>query len=145
MAREEWKNDIEDGLKRERWTLFGPHRIVKVTPIFNQISPTARGYICMENVLTNKTPAEIGRLLGVARKFDDGVRIYALQRLPSPSEISYELTAQFPDGLVFDPVMHSPDYPPGSAHVHQWQLKVDIPARLLVELKPDDRYPRPSR
>ena len=142
MAREEWQQDIQEGLKRERWSLTGAFRIVKVTPLSNGFSSAVSGYICLENTLISKTPAQIGAALGVRGKFDSGIRVYRLLRLPLSFEVDYELTADFPDGQAYNPAMHSSDYPPGSPKVHQWQLKGEIPAAHLLDLLPAELYPR---
>lgn len=143
MAREEWMNDIQEGIRRERWSLIGPNRIVKVVALGSPSLSAVRGYICTESVLMEKTPAQIGKMLGAkTASFDAGVKVYRLTRLPMASEFQYELTTKYPDGLFYNPIMHDSDYLPGAPSVHQWCLTSEIPAQLLRELKRGECYPR---
>ncbi len=71
----------------------------------------------------------------------NGCRIYRFKRLPLSEEVEYELTAKYPDGLVFNPVMHSDKYPPGSNAVHQWRLVAEVPVEHLLDLAPAAKYP----
>ena len=142
MARNpDWQREMREALRREDWALTGPRRIVKVVPLSYRLMPAVSGYVCLEKVLVGKTPAELGQLLGALHKFDHGVRVYRLTRLPLSSEVNYELSAKHPDGLAYNPATAHPDYPPGAAYVHQWQLLADIPAEVILELKPGQRYP----
>lgn len=142
MARDEdWQHEVRDALRREDWALNGPKRVVKVVPLSYRPASTATLYICLEKVLVGKTPPQIGELLGAKTKFNAGVRVYRLLRLPLSHEVEYDLTAKYPAGLAYNPAMHDAEYPPGAEHVHQWVLLADLPAKMIVELQPTQTYP----
>ena len=142
MARDgDWQHEAREAMRREDWALNGPKRVVKVVPLAYTPAQAVSGYVCLEKVLVGKTPAELGALLGARAKFDQGVRVYRLLRLPLSNEVEYELTARHPGGLVYNPALADPAYPPGAEHVHQWQVLSDIPVAVILELKPAQRYP----
>jgi hypothetical protein len=77
--------------------------------------------------------------------YTNGARIYHLRRLPQTSEYDYELTAEFPGGLAYNPASSDPSYPPGSRKIHQWKIKdgVQIPvdSTNFLDLKPAQTFP----
>jgi predicted methyltransferase len=147
MARmADWQRDMQDAVRREMWTLKGPTQVVKVVPGGGAAATTLGGYITLGKFLLNKTPAQIETALGLPAKYlASGARVYHFTRLPHVSEYEYELTAEFPDGLAFNPAHSNPAYPPGSRSIHQWRIKpgVQIPvdARNFLDLKPGQIFP----
>lgn len=66
--------------------------------------------------------------------------VLALQSVPGPSQIDYELTTNFPDGLA-PSVLSDPDYPPfKKRHVQQWRLRVPMRVSFVRRLGPTDSY-----
>ena len=143
MARDqEWRNDVRGALRHEGWSLHGPMRIVKVVSAGRPVASALKGFVCLEKSLLGKTPAAIEGLLGLPPgAFHAGCRIYRLTRLPMQSEVDYELTAAFPNGLAYNAAVHDPSYLPGSRSIHQWRLLVDVPAQHLLDLAPGQTYP----
>ena len=97
-------------------------------------------FVTLERFLLGNTPEDIEKSLGL--KLDSlrpGRVVFALQRQPGPSEVDYELTAAYPDGVAF-PVLSHRDYPPGDEHIQQWRLKVTIPGVFLCVLTPGTPY-----
>jgi hypothetical protein len=142
MARQEaWEQEMHDALRHEGWALYGPNRIVKVTPIGRPVAQALRGFVCLEKVLFGKTPYGIEGVLGLPPgSLLFGCRVYRFLRLPMTSEVEYELTAKHPDGLAFNPASSNPMYPPGSPAAHQWRLLVDVPVERLLDLPTSSRY-----
>ena len=142
MARpDSWQGEIRDATRREPWALYGPNRVVKVVPLGRPLAAVAAGYVCLEKSLVGKTPQDIETSLGIKfRSLKFGCRIYRLTRLPTITDFDYELTADRPDGLAFNQVMHSGMYPPGDSAIHQWRLRIDIPAAHLADLMPGQKY-----
>jgi hypothetical protein len=159
MTREsDWQQEIRFGLRGEDWALVGPKRIVKVLPIHpSRIDPwVLHGYITLEMWLHLQTPAQIGRKLGLPPgALDLGCTVFGFKRLPSAWEYEYELTAFYPNGLVFDPAdleearselkiaRHGGNvraWPPGSRFVHQWRLKADLPSERICDVRPGELY-----
>ena len=147
MARQEdWKQEAQDAVRRENWSLAGPNRIVKVVPLKRPQLREAAGYITTGNFLVGKLPSQIERSLGLPLNYlCMGARIYRFLRLPMASEYEYELTAKFPDGLAFNAAHSNPSYPPGSDKIHQWRIKegcqIPIDQRTALDLPPGQRFP----
>ena len=143
MARRpDWSREIDENVRREAWTVRGPSRLVKVTELHSISRRQTAGFVTQEKFLVGKTPWEIRDFLGLRRdEYQNGCRVHALLRLPNPSEFTYELTAQYPDGWAYVPWLHDEHYPPGSASAHQWRLIAAIPCEHIVDLGPLDRYP----
>ena len=136
----DWKSEISEGLRREDWALRGPKSIVKVLPL-DRDSTTLGGYITLGKYLLGKTPREIEVALGLPSGYlSSGARVCRLKRLPRRHEYEYELTAQFPGGLAFNPAHSDPRYAPGNRAIHQWRIKdgAEIPAdqASILELHP---------
>jgi hypothetical protein len=146
MARmNEWQREAYEAVRREVWSLRGPNQIVKVLPAGGTAASTLGGYITLGRFLLNKTPRQIGTALGLpSGHLALGARIYRFTRLPQASEYEYELTAEFPDGLAYDPAHSNPSYLPGSRTIHQWRInpgfRVPVdPTHFL--LKPGQAFP----
>jgi len=144
--RTEWQRDIDDGIRKENWSLTGPNRIVKVVPLTMGPATSLGGYITVGRFLINKTPREIERDLGLNQNFLlSGARIYRFTRLPMTHEYDYELTALHPGGLAFNPAHSDPSYPPGSPVIHQWRIKpgvmIPVDGNRVLDLRPQDRFP----
>src|SRR5580698_2294499 len=158
---ERWQMDIQDGLRKENWSLNGPNRIVKVKRIAERDSTAAGGYITTEQFLFAKTPDRIEKALGLKPGFlQRGCTVFRFLRLPTASEYEYELTALYPDGLAFNPADLEeaniqfekqpsiratgvvPGYPPGCRFVHQWRLKdnLALPVTRICDLLPGQTY-----
>ncbi len=142
----DWQREAHEAVRRELWSLRGPNAILKVVPAGSAVLPARGGYIAVGKYLVNKTPAQIVAALGLkAKEFAKGARIYRFTRLPLTSEYEYELTAEFPGGLVYNPASSDPNYPPGSRKIHQWRIKegVQIPVDLtnFLELTPGQVFP----
>jgi hypothetical protein len=136
--------EMRDAIRREPFVQGGLNQLVKVLPLLNDdVTRTQRvsGYVTLERFLLGRTPSEIESALGLKlSSLRSGCRVFALHRQPGPSEIDYELTTEYPDGVAFT-VLSNPDYPPGDKRfIHQWRLKVAIAATLLQILKPGARY-----
>jgi hypothetical protein len=141
----DWQRDIREGVRRENWSLNGPNRIVKVLP-FGGAATALGGYITVGRFLLGKTPQQIEQALGLQHGYlAGGARIYRFSRLPLASECEYELTAQYPGGLAYNPAHSSPAYPPGSFSVHQWRIKdgiqIPVDSRHFLDLAPGTVFP----
>jgi hypothetical protein len=145
MARaQDWEQDIRDGRLRESWALKGPNRLVKVKP-YGTLATAVGGYVTLGCYLVGMKPAEIGRALGLPDDFlRNGATIFCLTRLPVTSEYEYELTARYPDGESYNPIVRDPRYRPGAAHIHQWQIKdsvvIPVDSRHVFNLRPRERF-----
>jgi hypothetical protein len=142
----EWQQDIHDGLRREGWALRGPNMIVKVVPRGGPAEAYKAGYITLGKYLRNKTPHQIEKDLGLKDgELDNGARIYRFTRLPMQHEYTYELTADHPGGLKFNPAHGDPRYKPGNRIIHQWEIKKGMPIPVdsqdFVELRPGQLLP----
>jgi hypothetical protein len=147
MGSHEWQREMQDAVRHEAWSLSGATRVVKVVPcdvarpLAEMTTVRLTGYVCQEIVLLGQRPEDIEGRLGLrVGSCAKGCRIFRFERLPNPSEVAYELTAEFPDGLAFGPLSNRL-YPPGSRAVHQWRLLAEVPARPLLDLAPGTRYP----
>lgn len=154
MGRNDWEKEIDLALRKEGWSLIGPNRLVKVVRLLpvgaENMSMTdalggVGGYVTQAKFLAGLTCSEIEEALGLERgSLTFGAVIHTLARLPAPTEYTYELTAEYPDGMVYNPAMSNEDYPPGSRTIHQWVIRDDVaipvcPERL-VRLEPGRRF-----
>ena len=149
-----YKLEIQNAMRREKWTLQGPNRVVKVVkllpggvnPIGGNAGPSKQGgYITTASSLRNMMPAQIEKALGLpAGELGSGAVIYKFLRLPQPSEVTYELTADHPGGQKFTSMSH-PSYPPGSAQIHQWRIDpphdVPVDTKNPIVLMPGQKFP----
>ena len=137
MARtNEWEKEIQDALRKEHWSLTGPKQIVKVLAGLNRSESEIGGYITVGSSILGLPPARLAAALGLpASDFVHGATVFKLARLPNISEYEYELTANYPDGLAYNPALHDPRYQPGSAKIHQWRIKRGI----LIPVRPGSR------
>jgi hypothetical protein len=147
MARmNDWQQEAREAVRREMWSLRGPNQVVKVLASGGTLASTLGGYITLGRFLLNKTPAQIETALGLRPGYlAMGARIYHFSRLPQVSEYEYELTAEFPGGLAYNPAGANSSYPPGNRTIHQWRIKpgVQIPvdSRNFLDLKPGQVFP----
>ena len=97
---------------------------MKVCPAELPLERELGGYFTLGKHLVGKTPDAIEKDLGLPRGFlEHGARLYKFSRLPQTTEYEYELTAEYPDGLVDrGPFPRKIYYPPGSPKVHQWRI-----------------------
>jgi hypothetical protein len=142
----EWQREAQDAVRREMWSLRGPNQIVKVVQAGGTVASTLGGYITLGKFLLNKTPAQIETALGLTPLYlAAGARIYHFTRLPNVSEYEYELTANFPDGLAYNPAYSKPEYPPGDRKIHQWRIKrgtqIPVDSKNFLDLKPGQVFP----
>lgn len=146
MARmQDWQRDIQQGVRRENWSLSGPNCVVKVLP-GGTAAAVLGGYITVGRFLLAKTPQQIEIALGLAPAYlSRGARIYRFTRLPLAHEYEYELTALYPGGLAFNPAHGDPNYGPGDRAIHQWRIKpgilIPVEQRDFLELGPTQRFP----
>jgi len=148
------QREMRDAVRREPFVQGGVSQLVKVVSISDV--PASRlnnahyvfpvtGFVTLERFLLGDTPEQIEQNLGVRHhQLHAGCLVFGLQRQPGPTEIDYELTAEYPDGVAFT-VLSSQDYPPGDTRIHQWRLLVSIPGVLLCRLTPGMRYQSSAR
>ena len=143
MARQhDWHHEMQDAIRHEAWSLIGPRRIVKVVPASRPATDALKGFVCLEKSLLGKAPPAIEIALGLPPGFlRGGCRVFRFKRLPMTTEVEYELSAKYPNGLAFNPAMHDPAFAPGSPSIHQWRLLVDVPVEHLLDLAPFEKYP----
>lgn len=137
------QREMRDAVRLEPFVLGGQNRLVKVIaiPVDGRVPPTVAGFVTQERFLLGKTPAQIEEALGVkVNSLVSGCLVLALQSVPGPSQIEYELTTNLPDGLA-PSVLSDPDYPPfKKRYVHQWRLRVPMRASFVCQLGPADSY-----
>jgi len=148
------QREMKDAVRREPFVQGGVSQLVKVVSIRDVPASTLNnahyvfpvtGFVTLERFLLGDTPGQIEQKLGLRHnQLRAGCLVFGLQRQPGPSEIDYELTAEYPDGVAFT-ILSSEDYPPGDRRIHQWRLRVTIPGVLLCRLTPDMRYQSSSR
>ena len=142
----DWQREVHEAVRREIWSLRGPNQIVKVLASGGTAASMLGGYITLGRFLLNKTPAQMELALGLPRRYlASGARIYRFVRLPQSSEYEYELTAEFPGGLAYNPAFSNPSYPPGSRTIHQWRIKpgvhIPVDSTSFLDLKPGHVFP----
>ena len=144
MARNnqaEVQREIQDALRLEPFFQGGNSRLVKVLSIRDGIPKTVRGFVTQERFILGLTPREIEQALGL--KVDSlllGCRVFKLAKPPGPSQVVYELTTKYPDGLACT-VMSDRAYPPSDKlYIHQWRLLAEMPAILLQQLAVNTPY-----
>lgn len=126
----DWQKDVHEGLRRENWSLNGPTRIVKVVAAGTRAGFDAKtkawrglGYLTVGKYLVGRTPKEIEASLGLRiGSMNSGAWIYKITQIPLAAQYEYELTAEFPDGLAYNPAHASSLYPPGARWAHQWRV-----------------------
>src|SRR5262245_61317950 len=141
---DDWQREAREAVRREGWTLKGPNQVVKVLPAGTPASALG-GYITLGRFLLNKTPDKIQTALGLPIGYlVAGARIYRFIRLPQSSEYEYELNAEFPGGLAFNPAHSDPSYPPGDRAILQWRIKpgvlIPVDIKNFLELKPGQTF-----
>src|SRR5215471_20008553 len=142
------EREMRDAVRLEPFALSGLNRLVKVIaiPADGDIPSTVSGYVTQERFILGKTPMQIQKALGVeVGSLVPGCIVLALQTVPGPSQIDYELTTNLPGGLAPSP-LSDPKYPPfAKKYVHQWRLRVLIRAAFVCRLGPSDQYKGVSR
>jgi hypothetical protein len=142
----DWQREMHDGVRREKWSLRGPDLVVKVIGDPNATATALGGYITVGSSLVGKTPAEIEVALGLPdQHLAKGCAVFRFKRLPMAPEYDYELTAEYPGGLAYNPAHFDERYKPGSGAIHQWCIKPGViipvdPVRVL-RLKPGQPFP----
>lgn len=170
MREPSWKQEIREALRRPdpstAWSLEGPNRLVKVVEMERVINcpPIARlrGYVTQERYLFGKTPRDIEIALGLKPNILlRGCRVFRLRKLPGSKEYTDEGTADLPGGMAFiaedafeaeakfekenqksyDRSLYARGYyPPGSSLIPQWNVTIEIPVSLILDLLPMFRY-----
>jgi hypothetical protein len=145
MPESDWKKEIRNGTRKEKWTLTGANRVVKVVPLDRSPQDTAGGYITIARLLNGLTPEGLEKNLGLPVGFlKSGARIYRFTRLPQQSEYDYELTAKYPDGLAYNPAHGDERYGPGSNKIHQWRIhegvKIPVDEKSAISLAPKQKF-----
>lgn len=140
MARDD-DREIRDAMRVEPFFLGGFNRLIKVLPVRDGIPKTVSGYVTQERFILGLTSAEIEQVLGLrVDSLQLGCRVFKLVRQPGPSQVVYELTTKYPDGLAYT-AMSNQDFPPSSkSYIHQWRLTTDIPVTLVCQLAPSTPY-----
>lgn len=147
MARmSEWQTEAQQAVRKESWGLCGPNQIVKVVPAGRGAAAALDGYFTLAKFLFNKTPEQIEAALGLeVGSLKNGARVYRFTRLPQSSEYEYELTAEYPDGLAYNPAWSDERYPPGSREIHQWRIRkgcaIPVDPRNILDLMPGQPFP----
>jgi hypothetical protein len=143
---EDDEREMREALRLEPFVLGGVNQLVKVLPLSEGVRPTVSGYVTQERFLLGRTAADIERALGLPfGSLRSGCRVLRLQRQPGPSEVVYELTTKYPDGLAHT-ALSDRRYPSANkGFIHQWRLTKRFPATLLCQLSPDMRYTISSR
>jgi len=138
--------EIRDALRQDAFALGGLNQLVKVLPLAGPLPKSLSGYVTLERYLLGLKPSQIAAALGLpAEDYTSGCRVFGFNRQPGPSEYTYELTTQYPEGLAYGPLSH-PQYPPGTKKgVHQFKLRVKIAVTLLKTLGPNDAYTASNR
>ncbi|MCF7699943.1 hypothetical protein [Loktanella sp. M215] len=131
MAREDYNKEIDIEMRRERWCLVGPSRLVKVQAAEVACGPRlpvgrtgmgVDGYFTVAQFIKGMDALEIRAALGLhSDSMTGGAVIYSFLRLPNPTEYVYELTADKLDGLEYTSISN-PNYLPGSRKIHQWRI-----------------------
>jgi len=139
----EVEREIRDALRLEPFFAPGVNPLIKVLEIGKGF-PSARGvegYVTLERYIVGLRPNEIEGVLGMEGKsLSQGCRVFRLSRRPGPSQVAYELTTKYPDGLAYT-TSSDPKYPASSVgYVHQWRLLTKIPVVFLTHLSPDEPY-----
>lgn len=142
----EWQQDMHEAVRREPWSLRGPNQIVKILPGGGSTAAQLGGYITVGKSLLGKTPQQIEQALGLPPGFLlNGARVYRFTRLPLVQEYEYELTADHPGGLAFNPAHSNLSYPPGSRKIHQWRIKpgvyIPVDSSNFLDLRPGQPFP----
>jgi hypothetical protein len=105
----------------------------------------ARGFILIVFAIVGQPPMGIAYATGLpTRHYVDGAWIYKPTRKPAESEVQYELTAKYPDGVAYQEGWSSPDYPPGDDTRHQWTIRKGPSLSVLPDhhdLKPGQIFP----
>jgi hypothetical protein len=142
----DWQREAFEAVRREMWSLRGPSQIVKVVPSGGNAASQLGGYLTLGRFLLGKTPQQIEAALGLRPgSLAGGAKVYRFTRLPMMFEFEYDLTADNPGGLAYNPSYSDPNYPPGSRSIHQWTIKpgVQIPVDSgnFLDLKPGQKFP----
>jgi hypothetical protein len=141
MSRDDIQREMREALRIEPFFQGGVNRLVKVLPLRGPLPTTIGGFVTQERFLLGLTPQQIEEALGLERKsLLPGCRVFRLTRPPGPSEVEYELTTKYPDGIAHTS-MSSDKYPASNKnHIHQWRLTTQLPITLVRQLPPDTPY-----
>ena len=146
FTRRAIEKEIRDALRQDAFALGGVNQLVKVLPVAAPIPTSLGGYVTLERFILGRTPAEIAAALGLpADDYAAGCNVFGFNRQPGPSEYTYELTTEYPEGLAYGPLSH-PKYPPGTRKgIHQFKLLTRIAVTRLKTLGPNDSYTASAR
>jgi murein DD-endopeptidase MepM/ murein hydrolase activator NlpD len=115
---------------------------VKVIP--RDETPLFKGYIGQEKFLMNKTPEELGEVLGIRTKLARGVYVLAPVRPLMPGDLENKAYTHLPGGQEYNKTAaerEQDEYPPGKA-APQWTMTTILAARIIAELAPKEPYLR---
>lgn len=139
--RQEAEREMREALRLEPFFSGGMNQLVKVIAMQDRITMSVRGFVVQQKFLIGLSPNAIQTRLGLPPgSLQCGCRIGTLQRQPGPSEVRYELTTEFPDGIPFT-MLSDRRYPPSDKRfVHQWRLTSPIFVRRWTPLQPNGIY-----
>lgn len=113
---------------------------VKVMPLSDRPPEYATGYFTQQKSIWLKTPEEMERILGVFGKFRTGAIILQFQFPLRPEDYENKAYTYLPDGKEYKPDPNEKMYLPAKEPVPQWRLRNPVPAVLIAELKPGQRF-----
>lgn len=113
---------------------------VKVVPLSAQPPKFATGYFTQQKSIWRKSPEEMEGVLGVFGKFRTGVFVLQFQSPLRPEDYQNKAYTYLPDGKEYKPDPNEKIYLPAKEPVAQWRLVNSVPAEVLAELKPGQRF-----
>jgi len=113
---------------------------VKVMPPTNPLPIFATGYFTQQKSIWLKTPEEMEGILGVFGKFRDGAIVLQFKSPLRPTDYENKAYSYLPGGEQYKPDPKEKMYLPAMEPVAQWRLSGSVPAEVIAELKPGQRF-----
>ena len=118
---------------------------VKVVPLSARRPNVATGYFTLQKGVWLKTPEEMEGILGVFGKFRTGVFVLQFQHALTAHDYENKAYTYLPDGKEYKPDPKEKMYLPAKEPVPQWRLVKPVPAEVIAELKPGQRFGEAKR
>lgn len=113
---------------------------VKVVPLSGDPPKLANGYFVQQKSIWRRTPEEMEMILGVFGKFRTGVYVLQFNVPLRPNDYENRAYTYLPDGREYKPDPKEKMYLPAKEPVPQWCLVRPVPAEVIAELKPGQRF-----
>lgn len=112
---------------------------VKVVPLEGDPPKFVRGYFTQEKFVNDKTPTEMGVVLGAYGKFSSGAFVMEFKSPLRKRDFDAKAYTYLPDGKPYEHDPNEKVFLPGSG-APQWKLTREVQAKCIAKVLPGQRF-----